>query len=172
MAQVFNSDAGEATSNSYATLAEANQYIENRYGTGSTWTTWDALTDAQKQEKLILGCDYIEQKYSENWNTGYRQVTTQRLSWPRHDAYYYESYTYFQITDVPQEVKEAQIEATVELISNETDLLPSYDRSTKSEKVGSLEVVYMDSAGNLKTFPKVVGRLRRLLTSGMRMVRG
>jgi hypothetical protein len=73
---------------------------------------------------------------------------------------------------VPQEVKEAQIEATVELISNETDLLPSYDRSTKSEKVGSLEVVYMDSAGNLKTFPKVVGRLRRLLTSGMRMVRG
>ena len=173
MAQNFESTSGATDANSYCTVAEADQYIENRYGSGTTYTTWSALTTAQKQEYLILACDYIEQKYSNRWNTGARQTSDQRLSWPRNDAYYYEETNYFNIGGVPLEVKEGQIEAAVLLVDGtETDLLPVYDRQTKSEKVGSLEVVYMDGSGNLKTFPKVVGRLRRLLSSGMRVVRG
>ena len=65
-----------ASSNSFVTLANANQYFEDRPG-NSDWT--GATTDARNQA-LLHSTKMLDKLY--RWR-GERTTTTQSLSWPR-----------------------------------------------------------------------------------------
>ena len=65
-----------ASSNSYATRADANTYFGDRLGVA---TTWDGASDANKDASLIMSTRYLDNMMYR----GERTTTTQKLSFPR-----------------------------------------------------------------------------------------
>ena len=71
-----------ASANSYATEAEADDYVD---GIPATYTTtWDAATTEQKEDALMWATRLLD-----NWVDwkGTKSSTTQRLRWPRSYVY-------------------------------------------------------------------------------------
>ena len=83
---------------SYVTLVEANDYIAN-FHSGSAW---DTLTDAQKEQRLVLACERLEALPFSGRKAGKNQT----LSFPR-----------FPNTTVPESIKAAQVEIALLSVS-------------------------------------------------------
>lgn len=76
----IDATVGGATSNSYATAAQADAYHE-AHVSGATWA---AATDDQKCRALVQATRHLD-AYVE-WD-GYASSTTQALAWPRTGLY-------------------------------------------------------------------------------------
>jgi hypothetical protein len=127
MAVTINATAGDASANSYITLAEADTFVEamvlgtdaNKWGSGNTDSRNRALTAAA-------------QRLDRERFLGARATDTQALQWPRTGVRKPDTYVntyatgfpfrisddYFTDTEVPDQVKRAQIELAVYLHSN------------------------------------------------------
>ena len=127
MAVTINATAGDASANSYITLAEADAFVEamvlstdaNKWGSGNTDSRNRALTAAA-------------QRLDRERFLGARATDTQALQWPRTGVRKPDTYVntyatgfpfrisddYFADTEVPDQVKRAQIELAVYLHSN------------------------------------------------------
>ena len=122
--------------NSYVDLEEADEYFENN-------STWNALTDAEKTDRLFFAAIYIENLYR---FIGSISDQTQNMRWPRVgvvvDGY--------EIEDniIPKNIKYAQMEAAniENLYSNFTS------NEISSISAGSVSISYFDPS--LKKFPK------------------
>lgn len=150
--------AGSPTPNSYVTVDEFTDF-----------TTLRGLTDIaesddeQKESALIKAVDYMQQAYRLLWH-GSRIQAFQALDWPRRgvavpdffDPFYRQNNVPFAFQDtlfvpenfVPREVKTAQMliaHATYSGATSSGTLQPSLGRTTKREKLGDLEVEYMDA---------------------------
>lgn len=164
MAFLVEDGTGLAAANSYVSVADADTYHGDRGNDG--WTG----TDAVKQAALIKATQFIDGTYAFIANNAQRDPLTgfggplvsndQALSWPRVNVIDKQNRP---ITGVPQKVKDATCELALLALSD--DLLPTEDRATKREKVGDLEVEYMDSAANHKRYPYVTRLLRDLIIS-------
>ena len=66
---------------------------------------------------------------------------------------------------VPQAIKNAEMAMAIE-IDKGNEPLATLGRSTKREKVGDLEVEYMDNAGAQSTFSAPMALIKPYLTSG------
>ncbi len=99
----------------YATVAEADVYASARL-----WTAWAALTDAQKEARLVEAARYLDTTYS--WK-GRIADEAQALAWPRQNFADLEGRNYSTSTTLPQ-IKWAQIElanmATSSLVASDT----------------------------------------------------
>ncbi len=146
-----------ANANSYISVADANAYFTT---TGDTLWTEDA-DDAAKERALILGAQYMQQKWRLRWK-GSRIEAQQRLDWPRtgvdvpdfFDPFLKNTFvpvafqnTYFIPADViPQEVIDAQLLLATASLSDDgqsaVSLQTSLGRLTKKEKAAVLEVEY------------------------------
>ena len=104
----FDATAGAATSNSYASVAEADAYLAVR-GDTSTWT---ALTTGQKESKLQWAAIYIDTLTFK----GTRSTSTQALQWPRIGVWDRDG---FEVDGIPQALKNAQAEMAFQLIAND-----------------------------------------------------
>ena len=80
MAATIDATVGGENSNSYATLAEAQAYFDERLNVDS-WTA--ASTDTQNRS-LIQATRIIDASYE--WQ-GERASSTQALDWPRDSVY-------------------------------------------------------------------------------------
>lgn len=74
----INTKIGDSDTNSYVTLAEANDYLRNKRGHGNIW---DTLTEEGKKRILIEAAEEID---AFNYN-GEPYYPMQRLSFPRDD---------------------------------------------------------------------------------------
>lgn len=148
-----------AGANSYVTVAEADTYFENLGE--ALWTS--TATDEGKEAALAKAASYMQQKYRLSWK-GSRVEAFQSLDWPRRgvdvpdffDPFYRQVNVPLQFQDtvfigenvIPEEVKQAQMLLALATLdsagTSTTNLQPSLGRLTKREKVGSLEVEYMD----------------------------
>lgn len=117
----------------YATLAEADAYAAAR-----AWADWDALTDPQKEARLIEAATYLDTSYT--WK-GMIASGDQVMSWPRfgvrdHEGRWIDSDAY------PDRLKAAQIElarlATAGLVTNRTT------GEVASLTAGSVSVTFKD----------------------------
>lgn len=104
----FNATAGEATANSYATVAEADAYLAVR-GDTSTWT---ALLPAAKESKLQWAALYLDTLLF----MGVKETQAQALAWPRYGVTDRDGYT---VTGIPAALKNAQAELAFQLIAND-----------------------------------------------------
>jgi hypothetical protein len=79
MALTFNVETGVMipNANSYASVEDADTYIEANV---HAWTSWSALDEETKQALLIWSTRYLDQRV--DWN-GRRQSQTSALRWPR-----------------------------------------------------------------------------------------
>jgi hypothetical protein len=77
MALTLDATAGSASSNSYATLASASDYLQQNI---HTYTAWSSLSTANAEACLIWATTLLDSKIS--WN-GSKAEDEQALRWPR-----------------------------------------------------------------------------------------
>ena len=158
---------GLANANSYATLAEAEIYLENtgRKDTGA----WVTASADQKNAALIQGTDYLDQIYRRRYR-GEIFSTTQRLEWPRNNLVDALGAAILP-ADIPEAIGNATIEYAVEAVSGALAPTPQFDDTgneikSKFEKVDVLEerTVYRDKAPRrYKPFPRAELVIRQWL---------
>ncbi len=143
-------DGSEVTgANSYVTAAELLTYATNR---GLTIT-------AVKEDLLTQAMDYLE---TLNF-LGYRVTSTQSLKFPR-SGLWYDGYP-IDYDEIPNILKKGQMETALAIDAGNGPMV-DIPRSTKREKVGPIEVEYMDGASSVVTVRKINAMLAPLLNSG------
>ena len=92
MAATFVVENGDALSNanSYASVAAADQEIENLESAANV-TAWLAYTDPVKEAALRDATAYADQRYGRRW-LGVRFSEGQALDWPRSSVQDYDGY--------------------------------------------------------------------------------
>jgi len=142
--------AKSTTANSYCTLAEADQYQDDRPAVS---TTWADASENNKIRALLWATQLMESLF--DWN-GYASTTTQALGWPRQGLLERIDVALDSDT-VPQEVKDAQSEyARQLLVTNRAQDNDLEAQSISSIKAGSVALVFDSSAAYNKVVPDAV----------------
>lgn len=150
MASIIIEDGTQvAGANSYITEAELTTYATDR----------GVTIAGNNDELLIQAMDFIEQQSFK----GYKYTDAQPLQWPRSDVYI-DGYR-VEVTEIPQLLKDALAETAL-AIDGANNPLNNIDRQTKREKVGEIEIEYMDNASSSTYVPKISNKLRKLITGG------
>ena len=149
MAVTIDATAGGANANSYVTLTDANTLVEAMISSADVqkWTTGN--TDSRHRALAAA-----TQRLDRERFLGARTNDTQALQWPREGVRkpdtYVRSFTtgfpfrltedYYTNTEIPDQVKRAQVELAVYLHNNVEGISLSGLEDFKSVKVGSIEV--------------------------------
>jgi len=140
---------GSVSSNSYISEADFETYAADR----------DITLTGTSAVLLITAMDYIEQQPFK----GLKGSDAQALQWPRYgvsvDGYYVDT------DEIPQLLKDALCEVAIGVDAGNNPLLTE-DRATKKEKVGDIEVEYMDGARNSTYLKAAESKLQKLLKAG------
>jgi len=149
MAVTINATAGDANANSYITLTDANTLVEAMISSTDVqkWTTGN--TDS-RQRALAAATQRLDRERF----LGARATDTQALQWPREGVRkpdtYIQSFShgfpfrltedYYTNTEIPDQVKRAQVELAVYLHNNVEGISLSGLEDYKNVKIGSLDV--------------------------------
>ena len=139
--------AGAANANSYITLADADQYHEDRPAAGTTWA--DATSD-EKNAALLFATKMLDSLVV--W-TGWVATETQALLWPRTGMVYRNGYS-VDTDVVPTEIQEATAEFARQLLAG--DLTGGSDVETQgitSIKAGSVAITFDQAYVQSKVLP-------------------
>lgn len=145
---------------SYISLAEADAYFAARNS-----LDWEALDPADKEAGLRYATAWLDGKF--RWR-GSLAVSTQVLGWPRFGAVDDER-RLIASNVTPQRVKNATAE--IALLHQADPVNEPTGRETSREKVGPIEVEYMEGAAAKQTFDYVRLLLRGLSRGGANIVR-
>ena len=149
MAVTIDATAGGASANSYITLAEADAYVEAMIGSTDV-VKWSDLNDDLRNRALTAATQRLDRERF----LGAKATDTQALQWPREGVRkpdtYIQSFShgfpfrltedYYTNTEIPDQVKRAQVELAVYLHNNVDGISLSGLEDFKSVKVGSIEV--------------------------------
>ena len=150
MAVTIVATAGGASSNSYMTLAQADAYVDAMV-LGTDAAKWGSATDDQKNRALATATQRLDRERF----LGAKATDTQALEWPRtgvrKPSTYINTYAtgfpfriaddFFTDTEIPSQIKHAQIELAVYLHSNKDGISLGGLEDFKSVQVGSISVV-------------------------------
>ena len=155
MAVTIDATAGGANANSYITLAEADTFVEAMISSSdvSKWTTGN---DDTRNRALTAAAERLDRERF----LGARATDTQARQWPRTGVRKPDTYVntyatgfpfrisedYFTDTEIPDQVKRAQIELAVYLKNNVDGISLGGLEDFKSVKIGNIEVT-PDKAG-------------------------
>lgn len=155
---------GSPTADSYITLADADAWHAARGN-----TLWATMMDVEREQALRRATDYIEQVYGIRW-AGFRNSTTQTLSWPRSlvpmkDAAGYGQWQAYWPTDaVPDLVRHAA--ALLAFKAGAADLAPDLGAPVASKTVGPIAVTYHQGTRQTTKFRAIDDMLAPLLKGG------
>ena len=142
---IVEDSTGLSNANSLASVQDFKDYYSLRNVNIST------LTDTQIEGFLVLGTDYIVQKYDFK---GSKLKDTQSLPFPR---------VVNNETIFPNNVKYATI--LLAFKSQNGSLLADSQQQVKKEKVDVLEVEYMDGSSSEVVYNDVLGYLKPFLSN-------
>jgi hypothetical protein len=135
----------------------------NTYASSSDLTAYAALTDT-----AITGTNEVllhsAKRYIETLRfIGRKASSTNEMQWPRVgamiDGFYLES------TEIPQLLIDLQCEVALSIDAG-IDPLATKSRATKKEKVGDIEVEYMDGASVVEINPSINALASKLIANG------
>ena len=149
MAITIDATVGGANANSYLTLADA-QAIVDGFVQDADVTAWASATTDQKNRALFTATQRLDRERY----LGARATDTQALQWPRTGVRkpdtYINTYTvgfpvrittdYFTDTEIPTQVKYAQVVLAVYLHNNPDGIGLSGLEDYKNVKIGSIDV--------------------------------
>ena len=149
MAVTIDATAGGANANSYITLSEANTFVEAMIESTDV-SKWTTATDDQKNRALYTATQRLDRERF----IGARATNTQALQWPRTGVRKPDTYVntyatgfpfrisedYFSETEIPDQIKRAQIELAVYLKNNTDGISLSGLNDFKNVQIGSLNV--------------------------------
>ena len=148
MAISIDATVGGASANSYLTLTEANTIVEGLILDDDV-TAWDSSSNDNKARALYTAAVRVDRE----WFLGARVTNTQALQWPRTGVRKPDTYIntyatgfpfristdYFTDTEIPEQVKKAQVILAVYLNNNRDGLGLSGLEDYKTVKLGSIE---------------------------------
>lgn len=140
-----------ADSNTYATLAQANQYFEDSRPS----TVWTAATDDEKNAALLQARRLLDQMV--DWVGARLYLGNQELEWPRQYVKHSSGHFFLDPNSVPDFLIWAQSEMAKTILTT--------DITTESEEVGikkvQLDVFEIEYDGKTinKTIPKIVKQI-------------
>jgi hypothetical protein len=151
---------------SYITLAEADIYHRNR-----GMTTWDDMTDTEKEQALRRATSYMVGRYRSSWKGG-RININQPLDWPRQGvstddftAMPHSYYAYFvPYNVVPIEVKNACAELA--LRAGAGPMVDDVGQNIIQETVGPITTKYDPNSSQLIRYVQVDDMLSVYLKGG------
>ena len=149
MAITITATVGSASANSYVTLDAANSIVEGLVIDDDV-EAWISATDDNKNRALFTSAVRVDRERF----LGARVTNTQALQWPRQGVRkpdtYINTYSigfpfristdYFAETEIPEQVKKAQVILAVYLNNNKDGLGLSGLEDFKNVKLGSLDV--------------------------------
>lgn len=139
---------GDASANSYASLAEAATYVTNHRIPASTLAAWNLLADADKEKLMIHATQLLDRHIK--WR-GYIFGDVQSLSWPRSCATDRHGRD-IDSSVVPAFVKEFQIETALWILDQE-GVVPSVSNGEfDSIRVGALEIDFNEKGAARRSF--------------------
>lgn len=132
-----------SSADSYIDTSDADSYATDHF-MGTDITTWNGASTADKEASLRQATQFIDANFRDRF-PGVIRSESQALEWPRSGAQDRSGRT---INDVPDAVKNATVELAKERLVDGRTLVPSETRGgkVKREKVGPIEVEYMDGA--------------------------
>jgi len=149
MTVTIDATAGGANANSYITLTEADTFVEAMISSSdvSKWTTGN---DDTRNRALAAAAERLDRERF----LGARATDTQARQWPRTGVRKPDTYVntyatgfpfrisedYFTDTEIPDQIKRAQIELAVYLKNNVDGISLGGLEDFKSVKIGSLQV--------------------------------
>lgn len=137
MALTIEDGTGFPTADSFVTVAEVRTWATDR---GHTLPA----VDADVEKLLVKAGDFIlglDKRF-----LGQRTIRGQRLPWPRINVVYNDGVDFAEVDEIPELVKEAQMQLTVSSV--DTVLRPDGSgQEVIKEKVGPLEVGYSPGTG-------------------------
>ena len=140
----------EVGTDSYATQAEATTYVAANYSTTSTKAVaWTALLSDNKDAYLRQGCKAIDRQRL----AGVKSIAGQTLEFPRAlptsanidflpTGYYQRETGWITQTEVPQAVKDAQVEESLALMIGVSKRAALQREGVKSFSLGNLSESY------------------------------
>ena len=142
--------AKSSSANSFCTLAEADQYQDDRPAVS---TTWADASENDKIRALLWATQLMESLF--DW-AAYATSTTQSLGWPRTGLLERIDVALDSDT-VPQEIKNAQAEyARQLLVTNRAQDSEVESESIKSIKAGSIALEFNAGEAYNKVVPDAV----------------
>ena len=149
MAVTIDATAGDASANSYITLSDAQAIVDGMVEDADV-TAWASATTDQKNRALYTATQRLDRERF----IGARATNTQALQWPRTGVRRPDTYVntyasgfpfrisedYFSETEIPDQVKRAQVVLAVYLNNNKDGIGLSGLEDFKSVQLGSLNV--------------------------------
>lgn len=177
MSLIVETGTADATSESFASVAQADLYCSNR-----GLTNWALLVTADKEAALRRATDYLGSFYRPKWK-GRRVKPTQALDWPRvgvvlddfNDSVALSGLGYYGVIVVPYDsVPVHVVNATciMAIKAAAGELAPDLDRETLREGVGGISVEYRAGTPQYVRFREVELLLKPyLMNAGATLVR-
>ena len=149
MAVTIDATAGGANANSYLTLSDAQDIVDGMVEDADV-TAWASATTDQKNRALYTATQRLDRERF----LGARATDTQALQWPRTGVRKPDTYVntyatgfpfrisedYFTDTEIPDQVKRAQVVLAVYLNNNKDGIGLSGLEDYKNVQIGSLNV--------------------------------
>tara|TARA_Y100000361_G_scaffold123666_1_gene116375 strand:+ start:466 stop:1026 length:561 start_codon:yes stop_codon:yes gene_type:complete len=149
MAVTIDATAGGANANSYLTLSDAQTIVDGMVEDADV-TAWASATTDQKNRALYTATQRLDRERF----IGARATDTQGLQWPRTGVRKPDTYVntyatgfpfrisedYFTDTEIPDQIKRAQVVLAVYLNNNKEGLGLSGLEDYKNVQIGSLNV--------------------------------
>ena len=149
MAVTIDATAGGANANSYMTLAQADAYVEAMISSADV-SKWSTGTDDTRNRALTAATQRLDRERF----IGARADDSQALQWPRTGVRKPDTYVntyatgfpfrisedYFTDSEIPDQIKRAQIELAVYLKNNVEGISLGGLEDFKNVKIGSLDV--------------------------------
>ena len=149
MAVTITATAGSASANSYITLSDANDIVDG-FVEDDDVTAWGSATDDQKNRALFTATQRIDRERF----LGARADDTQALQWPRTGVRKPDTYVntyatgfpfrisddYFTDSEIPDQVKKAQVVLALYLNNNKDGIGLSGLEDYKNVQIGNLNV--------------------------------
>ena len=177
MAITIDATVGGASANSYLTLADAQALIDGMVENDDV-TAWASATEDQKNRALYSATQRLDRERF----LGARATDTQALQWPRTGVRKPDTYIntyatgfpfrittdYFTDTEIPDQVKQAQVVLAVYLNNNKDGMGLSGLEDYKSVSIGSLSVTTAGASSMATGADRVPPIFERYLT-GLRI---
>ena len=177
MAITIDATVGGASANSYLTLADAQDLIDGMVENDDV-TAWASATTDQKNRALYSATQRLDRERF----LGARATDTQALQWPRTGVRKPDTYIntyaigfpfkittdYFTDTEVPDQIKQAQVVLAVYLNNNKDGMGLSGLEDYKSVTIGSLSVTSAGASSMATGADRVPPIFERYLT-GLRI---
>lgn len=132
---VVETGVGLPTANTYISLADANQYFDDRLHA----TVWTGAADGTKNAALLWATRLLDEQVQWNGVPSNEIPEEQALRWPRFGVLRIDGNDSIEINEIPTFLKEAEAELAMALISADRTTIPESpsSRQLTSVSVGS-----------------------------------